>query len=203
MTNLGLLYEHEKKYEKAFECFSKAVNVDPSDTNSQYLYAQYKFYGRGTKSDLQDAKSRLEWVIRNDPSDQDACNLLQVVTLKEKLLSSLELTRPALENMYQIWNYDLTIFVCEWGFRIKTSFAGNNFESGTSWNDFVSNYKKENDNNFSENLYIYTSDINPSNSLEINRSITKSVLDSLNDLYPYLNLKYYDSYASFTWRLDY
>ena len=83
ITNLGLMFEERGDDYNAFICFTKAITADPGSTNAQYLYGQYKFFGRGTTKDVADAKMRIQWVVDTDPNDEDAKRLLEMIKQAE------------------------------------------------------------------------------------------------------------------------
>lgn len=202
VTNLGLMYDSKKMYEKAFECFSKALNVDPSDTNAQYLYAQYKFYGKGTQIDIKDAKMRLEWVVKQDPHDLDAKELLQIVTLKETLVCALDITVPVLKNEYQIWNFNLGVFVGNWGLHISLSFCGSDYQKSACWDHFNVLFSRVDKPSTSNGSVAFDSRIFTQKSTAYNLAIAKNVLSSVNDLYPHIKISDCGNYLTATWRME-
>ncbi len=202
VTNLGLMYDSEKMYEKAFECFSKAVDVDPNDTNAQYLYAQYKFYGKGTQVDIKDAKMRLERVVKQDPHDLDAKDLLQVVILKETLVCALDITLPVLKNEYQIWDFNLGIFVGDWGLHIPLSFCGSNYQNSECWDDFNVLFSRAEKPATSNYGVAFDSRIFTQKGTAYNLSMAKNILFSLKDIYPHIKVSDCGNYLTATWRLE-
>ena len=202
VTNLGIMYDEENMYEKAFDYFTKAIEADPNDTNAQYLYAQYEFYGKGTQPNLNDAKNRLEWVVKVDPNDTDAKNLLQIAILKETLQCALNITVPVLKNEYQIWDYNLAVFAHEREIYITLSFCGNNYQNSNYWDAFKNHFSQSKKLSSSEYSVTFESKIPFKSNLEHNLSVAKNILVTLKDVYPYIKISDRGDYLTATWRLE-
>lgn len=185
ITNLGLMYESEKMYEKAFECFEKAVDNDPDDTNAQYLYAQYKFYGRGTESDIEDAKNRLKFVVDKNPNDQEAKELLQMVILRDAIFSSLEFTLPVLKSEYYIYDYHLGAFAGNGIVKITLSFSGNNYQKSENWKKLNSIFYPR-ENQLNDNDVTFEVNIELGNKMEQNYAIVKNIFNEIIPTYTHI-----------------
>lgn len=203
VTNIGLMFDEIKDYTKAFKYFEKAIKTDPEDLNAQYLYAQYKFYGKGTDCDLIDAKKRLEWVVSVDPNDNDAKTLLSIATLKETLICACDFTVPVIKNDYYVWNYMLDVFVGSWGFKVNLYFEGNKYNDSVYWKRIMSHFKlseKQPKDNYSIELF---SDVYLQNKREYNINIARSVFESVIKEYPHIKFFDMEEYFTTKWLCDF
>ena len=75
IVNLGCLFADEGDDKKAVELFCKAVDIDSSNQNAQFMLAKHRFLGRGTPVDMEDAAIRFNWLV-DSFDDKDAKNFL-------------------------------------------------------------------------------------------------------------------------------
>ncbi len=87
--NYGVLNADIGKNDIAAVSFVKAVDADNGNQNAQFMLAKHRFFGRGTDMDLEDARSRFQW-LADTYNDKDAINFLSWYTQFDKFRDTID-----------------------------------------------------------------------------------------------------------------
>ena len=98
MCNLGIMYKQQKRYEEAFQCYKKALDVDSSNVNAQFMYGQSLYFGRGTEMNHKKARPHLEFCISRNPNDTDAKRILEGIRAYDQLEYCIDTAMTLLQH---------------------------------------------------------------------------------------------------------
>lgn len=202
MTNLGLMYEEDGNLNKAFLCLSKALEADENDTNIHYLYGQYKFFGKGTNKNIDEAKHHIQWVIEQDPNDNEAYDLMSQIQLYEQIHTALDVTKASISNQTYIWDYHLQIIANNYGFFTYIRFSDSEskpFNKSEYWEKFNSIFSLD-DEKSSSTAYTYKAIIKYGNNEKINLENLTHTLNLIKEEYEYLSFEQRGDYFVTSWR---
>lgn len=205
MTNLGLMYEETDNLVKAFECFSKALDADLGDLNAQYLYGQYKFYGKGTDSDVDEAKIHIQWVVQQNPKDEDACGLLAQIKLYEQIHTALDVISASLAKQAGVYDYHLQLIATNYGFVTYvrfTNYKESPFNKSEYYEKFNSIFslKSSETSSLDDQMYEYIANIKYGNNKNINLKKLEYIIELIKKDYDFLSFERIDDYFVTKWR---